>query len=362
MGGNQALNVNDVVGQQADLAITTHGSDWYFTVCAVMGLSTLIIMGLAFPKPQGHRAFHYITASITAVACIAYFSMGANLGQVPIQAEFVRSGRAQVAGAGTREIFYVRYIDWAITTPLLLLDLLLTAGVPTHTILVTLLADEIMVVTGLVGALTRTSYKWGYWTFGMVALFFIAYELLWDARRHAVRLGGVPRTSYYTCGMYLMFIWFLYPIAWGLSEGGNVIHLDSEAIFYGILDVFAKPVFGAILLWQHRAIAPTDVGLNFRERSGLGHANAGATGLHHGQHEKHEPGLASDVPGVHGGGGGSGGAVPGTPAPASAGVHHNDGTHIHPEGPGPNVTSNPAATGGHTAHAGQPAYTGPAVI
>jgi bacteriorhodopsin len=48
----------------------------------------------------------------------------------------------------------------AVTTPLLLLDLLLTCGLPWPTILITLLVDEVMIVTGLVGALTRTSYKW----------------------------------------------------------------------------------------------------------------------------------------------------------------------------------------------------------
>ncbi|KAI0593659.1 FDD123 protein [Biscogniauxia sp. FL1348] len=274
--GNQALNINNVVGPQANLQITNHGSDWYYTVCAIMGLSTLIIMGLSFRKPQSHRIFHYITAGITAVACVAYFAMGSNLGQVPIQAEFVRPNSAWVRAAGTREIFYARYIDWAITTPLLLLDLLLTAGVPTHTILATLFADLIMIVCGLIGALTRTRFKWGFWTFGTAALLFIAYQLLFDGRRHATALGGAPKKAFLMCGVWLMFLWFLYPIAWGLSEGGNVIHPDSEAIFYGILDIMAKPVFGALLLWGHRKINPRDLGLHPRQPDALhekyGHA------------------------------------------------------------------------------------------
>lgn len=263
MSGNQALAVNSVVAPHANLQITVHASDWYFTVCAIMGVSTLIFMGMAVTKPQTHRLFHYITASITAVACIAYWSMGSDLGQVPIQAEFVRGGI--VSGAGTREIFYVRYIDWFVTTPLLLTDLLLTAGVPWPTILVTILADEIMIVTGLVGALTSTSYKWGYWTFGMFALFFIAYELVIDARRHATAFGGSVKSTFLQCGVLTIFLWFLYPIAWGLSEGGNVIHPDSEAIFYGILDVLAKPGFGFLLLLGHNKIDPAQIGLTFRE-------------------------------------------------------------------------------------------------
>lgn len=46
-----------------------------------------------------------------------------------------------------------------ITTPLLLLDLLLTAALPWPTILFTLLVNEVMIVTGLVGALVQSSYK-----------------------------------------------------------------------------------------------------------------------------------------------------------------------------------------------------------
>lgn len=98
------------------------------------------------------------------VAAIAYFSMGANLGFTPIEVEFHRS--ESIVRGNYREIFYVRYIDWFITTPLLLLDLLLTAGMPLPTILWTILIDEVMIVTGLVGALVTSNYKWGYFVFG----------------------------------------------------------------------------------------------------------------------------------------------------------------------------------------------------
>jgi len=260
MSGNQALNVNYGIGGVPTLAITNHGSDWYFTVCAVMTVSTLGFLGMSFSRHRTQRLFHYITATITLVAAIAYFSMGAGLGQTPIVAEF--TGRW---GAGTREIFYVRYIDWFVTTPLLLLDLLLTAGLPWPTIMTVILMDEVMIVTGLVGALTSSSYKWGYYTFGCVALLYVLYHLLITARKHALALGPNVSRTYNMCGVLTIFLWFLYPIAWGLSEGGNVIHPDSEAIFYGILDIFAKPVFGVMLLVGHRNINLAELGLYIRD-------------------------------------------------------------------------------------------------
>lgn len=39
------------------------------------------------------------------------------------------------------------------------MDILLTAGLPWPTILYTVLIDEIMIITGLVGALVTSSYK-----------------------------------------------------------------------------------------------------------------------------------------------------------------------------------------------------------
>lgn len=46
----------------------------------------------------------------------------------------------------------------------------------------------------------------------------------------------------------------VYPIAWALCEGGNVISVDSEMIFYGILDLLAKPVFTVMHLFLLRNV------------------------------------------------------------------------------------------------------------
>lgn len=251
-----------------DNHITVRGSDWYFAVCAVMVVSTGAFVGMSFQKHQNQRIFHYITAAITMVAAIAYFSMGANLGWTAIQVEFERSD-PKVSG-NMRQIFYVRYIDWFVTTPLLLLDLLLTCGLPTPTIVYTILINEIMIVTGLVGALVKSSYKWGYFVFGCVAFFFVAYTVVIEGRSHARALGNDIAKTYTLCGVWTIFLWFLYPIAWGLSEGGNVIPSDSEAIFYGILDILAKPGFGALLLWGHRNIDLSRLGLHIRDPAETG--------------------------------------------------------------------------------------------
>jgi len=255
-------NPNIVNGQISDIAITTHGSDWYWAVCAVMIVSTFAFVGLGMTKPPSNRIFHYITAGITMVAAIAYYSMGANLGWTPIGVEFSRSD--SVVRGVNREVFYVRYIDWFITTPLLLVDLLLTAGTPWATIFWVILVDWVMIITGLVGALVHSQYKWGYFTFGCAALVYIVYQLAFEARRRANALGQDVGRAFLYCGVLTTVLWIVYPIAWGVCEGGNLIAPDSEAVFYGVLDIFAKPVFGALLLWGHRNIDPARLGMRIR--------------------------------------------------------------------------------------------------
>lgn len=103
-------NTISFAGGTAQIAITTHGSDVYWAVCALMAFSTLVFLGLSWTKAREKRIFHYITAGITLVASIAYFSMASNIGWTPVPVEFIRSNPV-VAGLN-REIFYVRYIDW----------------------------------------------------------------------------------------------------------------------------------------------------------------------------------------------------------------------------------------------------------
>lgn len=73
-------------------------------------------------------------------------------------------------------------------------------------------------------------------------MFAVFYELAFVGRRSAKALGSDVHRVYMHCGVLTLFMWMLYPISWGLCEGGNVITANDEALFYGILDLIAKPV------------------------------------------------------------------------------------------------------------------------
>jgi bacteriorhodopsin len=60
---------------------------------------------------------------------------------------------------------------------------------------------------------------------------------------------------------YVVLVWLLYPVCWGLSEGGNVLSVDHEMIFYSILDLFAGPIFIFSFLTAFNSIDYDTLGL-----------------------------------------------------------------------------------------------------
>lgn len=55
--------------------------------------------------------------------------------------------------------------------------MLLATGLPLSDIVTTIFMSLVIVVSGLVGALVHSTYKWGYYVFGVVALFYIWYVI-----------------------------------------------------------------------------------------------------------------------------------------------------------------------------------------
>ncbi|KAE8214152.1 hypothetical protein CF327_g2406 [Tilletia walkeri] len=252
--GNQAVNINRPL---ADIDLTTSGSSFLWFVFTMMAATAIGTSVWAFASVDPHRrVFHYLTIGILTTASVAYFAMASNLGETPVQVEFLREGAsiaAQNGGRLTRGIWYARYIDWTITTPLLLLEILLVSGVPTSTILLTIFMDIVMIVTGLIGALVPSTYKWGFFSIGCVAMLFVFWILYGPAHTSAKSISADNGRVYFNGAIALCFLWFLYPIAWGLADGGNVISTDGEMVFYGVLDLLAKPVFAIYHLFALRS-------------------------------------------------------------------------------------------------------------
>ena len=83
--------------------------------------------------------------------------------------------------------------------------------------------NELMIIMGLVGAVTTSGYKWGFFAFGCAALVVVLWNIFWQGRKYARHLGSDVSRAYILPATILLLSWICYPIAWGVSEGGNVI-------------------------------------------------------------------------------------------------------------------------------------------
>lgn len=150
-----------------------------------------------------------------------------------------------------RTVYFARYTDWVITTPILLASLAMFAGRSLGriaTLLAALVAADVyMIVTGLVGNLSSAPYNYYWWVISMVA-FLVVLGLIWGPlRRHASEDGQIAPYSK-LAGM-LTALWVCYPVVWlAGSSGASIISVTIESWLYLVLDVTAKVGFGAVAL------------------------------------------------------------------------------------------------------------------
>lgn len=225
-----------------------------WVVFVLMLLSTLAFIGMAWRVPVEKRLFHVITAFITAFATISYFAMATGDGisftyMIPMK---VHKHTGPPHQDVFRQVFWARYVDWALTTPLLLLNLAFVAGLNGADITVAIVADIIMVLTGLFAAFGHNNtQRWGYYVIAWLAYFVVVYRLAVGGRRSVAARGTATAKLFSAIGGYTLTLWTIYPIIWALGVGSDKLSVDSEIIVYAILDVLAKAVFGFWLLTTH---------------------------------------------------------------------------------------------------------------
>ena len=120
-----------------------------------------------------------------------------------------------------------RYGDWALTTPLMLLAILLATKTPLSLILLVLLSDVLMIGAGFLGAqATDKAVKIRYFMAGMVLFLPVLYVLLTQKEKTAAIL-------------LTLCVWSLYPIVYLLDEQ-EVIDETLTSVSYAVMDMVSK--------------------------------------------------------------------------------------------------------------------------
>jgi len=230
------------------------GAKTLWIVFVIMFLSSLAFFYLAFVTPVQKRLFHILTAFITTFATLSYFAMATGSGN-SFSHQVIKEAHRHSPDTYEdiyRQVFWARYVDWSITTPLLLLDLALLAGLNGANILVAIVADLVMVLTGLFGAYGRTEgQKWGWYAMANAAFIVLIYAVAVPGRRSVAAKDSKTSSLFASIGGFTLILWVMYPIVWGISDGARLWSVDAEIVAYAILDVLAKPVFGFWLLFAH---------------------------------------------------------------------------------------------------------------
>ena len=241
-----------------------HRTLW--VVFVIMLLSTVAFTVLAYRVPVQKRFFHIITAFITLFATVSYFAMATGDGialHTIKEWQHHSHGIPSVHHVVQREVYWARYVDWSITTPLLLIDLSFLAGLNGASLLITIVADLFMVLTGLFAGFGHTDgQKWGYYAMACVAYLVIVYQLGVNGRAALQNKDQKTVGLFTSLAGFTLLLWTAYPIVWGVADGAQIANVDSEIIAYAVLDVLAKPVFGFWLLLSHDFSSATSISID----------------------------------------------------------------------------------------------------
>lgn len=140
-------------------------------------------------------------------------------------------GIAEIDG---REVYYARYLDWVVTTPLLLTALYWTAHYRVEhkrytTLAVLVGAQVVMILTALIADLSGSFTLSTVWFLIGCATLLVVFWVFWVPLRATAEAQGEDLARVYKiAAAYLTVQWCLYPII--LYAGPSYLHLFGKPV------------------------------------------------------------------------------------------------------------------------------------
>ncbi len=218
-----------------------------FTI-AIMGATTVFLFLRSFQVGPNYRTAITITGLVTAIACYHYFRIFASW-----EAAFtVTGGVVKPTGVGFNDAY--RYVDWLLTVPLLLIELILVMRLPTaetvrRSTKLGLLAAA-MVILGYPGEVSASvSGRWLWWVLAMIPFVIIVYDLFVGLKASIFSQPPTVRGLVSSARWLTVVSWCFYPIVFlfpmiGFTGGGAE---TAVQVGYTVADIVAKAVFGLVV-------------------------------------------------------------------------------------------------------------------
>ena len=243
-----------------DTIMTSSQETWLWIGTAGMALGAL---GLQLAGHGMKESHHRVTSFfVCAIAACLYLLMAQGQGDIIVsKATLALTPLGVGADISAKLVYFARYIDWIVTTPLLLIGLVtvglkpLSGGGEQSRERLGLVAgivgaDIMMILTGLFGALSLDSSHKYVWFIVSCGFFIAVLALVWGPVRSAAAEQGAETAALYNKLLgILTVLWFIYPVLWILgTEGTGSISLNTEVAVFTIIDLSAKVGFGLLLV------------------------------------------------------------------------------------------------------------------
>jgi bacteriorhodopsin len=142
------------------------GEQAQWVVFALMLILSVAFMFLSWSLPAARRLVHSITTLIVVISTLCYYAMANHSGYVMHHVRFPVHHKGKIPPTYKhlhREVYWVRYFEWALITPLILLDLFFLSGVNGASIFSALSANFIMIFSALFASFSHSKgEKWGW--------------------------------------------------------------------------------------------------------------------------------------------------------------------------------------------------------
>lgn len=229
----------------------------FFSAYIAMGAAFVFFLVERNRVGRGHKLTVLISGLIVGVAAFHYFYMK-GLYQPSLEqlaaAENLEE-KKQIVKQTFLGIINFRYMDWLITTPLMLIKfplLLNVKGKERTLMLITLaVADVFMIVTGYVGeqqldaagnVLTGARLTWG--AISTVGYAVIVYVLLTKGRSLAGQSTDEVKSAFNTALLFVLIGWGIYPLGYMVPAFFPEANLNWVNLTYNIGDAVNKIGFG----------------------------------------------------------------------------------------------------------------------
>lgn len=229
-----------------------YGSErqWYWIGMVVLALGAFGMLLRARGRPRDSEPHYVYHAFVCFTAALFYLAMGLDQTRVEIPSE-------------SRHLYVARFVDWSITTPLLLTALATTAlgELRRRNALVVglLLTDVAIMLTGLGATLSHVQGAKVAWYVVSCAFQLAVYGIVWGPLRREANSQPSPLVGsvFMRNAVLLSALWLAYPLIWlGAPSGVRLYEAPTAALLYMVFDIIAKVVYGFIALGRGRALEP----------------------------------------------------------------------------------------------------------